>query len=189
MYAPPNLDVSFYRDPSPIFAGQPGALPIQINNLGRNPAVMGNMVVSAEGAEVANNTILVGRLEPGGFFTMDATLIAPEPGPLTITVEIHYTDDFNDLQTITKTLEVAVEQAPEFEPGMGPEGAAGEALPAEPETIFQKIWRFIRGLLGLSSGREAPDSLPEEMPTEGEVPPGGGGGGPVVVPIPVQKGP
>jgi hypothetical protein len=52
----------------------------------------------------------------------------------------------------------------------------------EEETVWQKIWRFVLGLLGLDSTRQSTGS--ELMPTEGEMPPievqpGGGGGAPL----------
>lgn len=177
VYAPPQLDVSFYRDPNPIFAQQPAPLPIQINNLGRGSTVLGNMVISAEGSELTNNTVLVGRLDSGGFFTTDAILIAGQAGPLDVLVTIHYNDDFNKPQTITHTLAIEVVESPEFEPGMGPDGGPLEPPPAERETIFQVIWRFIRGLLGLDSARPTPGGPPDVMPPgEGEPMPGGGSG-------------
>jgi len=36
VYQPPLLDLSFYRDPGPLFAGQPNSLPLQVVNLGRS---------------------------------------------------------------------------------------------------------------------------------------------------------
>ena len=35
-----------------------------------------------------------------------------------------------------------------------------------PETFLHKIWRFIKGLIGLDSGKTQPDSgdFPQEMP-------------------------
>jgi hypothetical protein len=35
VYTVPKVDVNFYRPPDPLFAGQPGMLPLQIVNLGR----------------------------------------------------------------------------------------------------------------------------------------------------------
>ena len=78
-------------------------------------------------------------------------------------------DDFNQPQTITQTLTVQIEEAPPEiigEPDM-----PIEPMP-EPETFLQKVWRFVRGLLGLDSGRRTPgDVMPPGMPG-GEVFPG-----------------
>ncbi len=60
-------------------------LPLQVVNLGRKGAVLGNMRVTAEGAELSNNTILVGALDIGGYYTLDTTVIPDQPGPLELT--------------------------------------------------------------------------------------------------------
>ena len=41
VYQSPQVDVSFYRPPDPLFVGQPALLPIQIVNLGRASTVSG----------------------------------------------------------------------------------------------------------------------------------------------------
>lgn len=186
VYTPVQVDVSFYRDPNPIFAAQPAALPIQIINLGKAGVVFGNMEVTAGAGQVQNNIILVGRLESGSYFTMDATLIPDQPGPLTLTVQLSYSDDFNQPQVLTRTLEIEVLEAPVFEPDTG-NGGMPEPMPETQETFLQKVWRFIRGLLGLESGVQTPieyEYPQEEIPIEE----GTSGGGGVVVPI-VPKGP
>ncbi len=172
VYSLPNLDISFYRDPGTFFVGQPNMLPLQIVNLGRKSAVLGNMRVEAVGAQLMNNVILIGALETGGYFTLDATLIPDQAGPLDLVVTVDYTDDFSQVQLVSKTLTVEVMEMfmPEpGDPGMG-EGDFEPPPPAAPETIWQKIWRFILGLLGLDSGVQAPQA-PGEMPYyEQEVP-------------------
>jgi hypothetical protein len=45
VYSLPTVDISFYRPPDPFFAGQPGALPIQVVNLGKRLAVLSNQRV------------------------------------------------------------------------------------------------------------------------------------------------
>jgi hypothetical protein len=147
------------------------------------------MGVTAPGAQLTNNNIFVGALEPGGFFPLDASLIPEQPGTLELTVRVSYTDDFNQAQEISRTLTVEVMDAPVFEepvidpvtgepidpsgpfPGEGP-------LPGEQdnETWRQKIWRFVLGMLGLSSGPSTTD--PGGMPPEGLPPMEGPGVGP-----------
>jgi hypothetical protein len=186
VYSPPQLDVNFYRQPDPLFAGQPGLLPLQVVNLGRKSAVLGNMRVTGSGAQFENNTILVGALDIGGYYTLDTTVIPDTPGPLTLNVTIDYTDDFNQAQTVSRTLTVEVQEmlAPEPIPGEGGIDGGGVPLPeVQPETFWQKAWRFVRGLLGLDSA--LPTQAPGEIPP-GEIPPGEsppinvplGGGGP-----------
>lgn len=174
----PNIDVSFYRPPDVFFSGQPGALPIQLVNLGRRTAVLGNITVSSETGSIENGTGLVGNLDAGGFFTLDAMYFPEVTGPVTLKVRIDYTDDFNQPRTIEKELNVVVEEGfiePTPDPNMPMDPSM---IPATEETFLQKLWRFILGLLGLDS---APSTSSPDMPLtpDGEiipVPNGGGGG-------------
>jgi hypothetical protein len=149
----PNIDVNFYRDPGPIFAGQENILPIQVVNLGRNSVVLGNMQVETINAQMVNNNILVGTLESGGYFTLDASFIPNQPGMFDLIVSIAYTDDFNQAQVISQTISVEVLEMFIPEPGTDGSLDGGVIIPdVQPETFLQKVWRFILGLLGLDSG-------------------------------------
>jgi hypothetical protein len=172
VYTLPSVDISFYQDPGIFFAGQPGLLPLQIVNLGRKSIVLGNLRVDSAGAQLSNNVILIGTLETGGYFTLDATILPDMPGPLELVVSVDYTDDFNQPQVISKTLTIEVMESFIPNPIDGGEGGipnGEETLPQEPETIWQIIWRFILGLLGLDSGRQTLGSSAENS-TEGEIP-------------------
>jgi hypothetical protein len=172
VYSLPIVEINFYRQPDPLFAGQPGLLPLQVVNLGRKTAILGNMKVTAQGAQFSNNTVLVGALDVGGYYTLDATVIPDQPGPLELLVTIDYTDDFNQPQVISRTLSVEVQEMIMPEPGAG-EGEPIEPV-LQPETFWQKVWRFVRGLLGLDSAVPTPAPLevpPGEIPPS-EVPPG-----------------
>ncbi|MBI3162514.1 MAG: IPT/TIG domain-containing protein [Chloroflexi bacterium] len=179
VYRLPNVDVSFYRPLDPIFAGQPAALPIQIVNLGKNSTVLGNMKIEVEGGTLDPASTLVGSLDPGGYFTFDSTLFADAPGDLNLTITIEYTDDFNQARTLTRKLNVTVEESfvdPGIDPSMG--GGGGEMPPIiEEESFLHKIWRAILGFLGLDSApptNEIPGG--EMMPGEEmiPIPPSGG---------------
>jgi hypothetical protein len=158
VHAPPLVNVSFYRPPDPLFVGQMGMLPIQVVNLGRESVVLGMMTAGLPDAEMMNNTLLVGNLDPGFPITLDASAIPSQPGTLDVTVTIEYTDHFNQSQTITQTLQVEVQEAIPMEPGTEGGGVGGEMIepPPAPETFLQAVWRFIRGMLGLDSARSAP---------------------------------
>jgi hypothetical protein len=174
VYSLPNVDVSFYRPLDPFFVGQPGALPIQVVNIGKRAAVLGNIKVLSEAGTVENGTGLVGSIDTGGYFTMDAMLTPEKSGKIVLDVTIDYTDDFNEPRTINKTLEVEVmEGAPEgttIDPSMGGGGGGGGEAPVivTLETPVQKAWRFFLGLLGLDSA--APSNGGEQVPPGTEVP-------------------
>lgn len=188
VYSPPLIEISFYRDPGPLFAGQPNLLPLQVVNIGKKSTILGNMQVTSEEAELTNNVILVGPLESGNYYTLDATVIPFAPGTLSLDVTVKYTDDFNQPQEIVQTLTVEVLEAPVVEPEPGsPEGpgfpGGPGSFPPSQETLWQKIIRFLRGLLGLESGTIEPQTgemPPEGIPPEG-IPPGSEGG-PIIVP-------
>jgi uncharacterized repeat protein (TIGR01451 family) len=180
VYEVPQVEMGFYAPPPTLFAGEPGSLPLQVVNTGRTSAIFGNFSATAEGADMSNNTIFVGALEPGGFFPLDALITAYEPGLLDVSLSLNYVDDFNQPAVITDTVQVEVLEAIPMEPvdpgleGGGGEGIDGETPPDETgagseESLGQRIWRFILGLLGLSSAPPG-DQPAEEMPppVEGE---------------------
>jgi len=158
VFQTPQVEINFYRDPGPLFANQPNQLPIQLVNLGRQTALFGNMRVTAEvEGEFSNNVLLVGSLDPGNTFPLDATFTPFAAGPTELVVTVDYTDDFNQPQKITAQLTVEVlEGFPTPEPGgeiPGGEIPGGE-LPLE--TTTEMFVRFLRGLFGFGSARPQP---------------------------------
>ncbi len=169
VFSEPILEISFYRAPDPLFSGEPGTLPIQLVNIGRNSAVLGNMEITADNAEMSNNVTLVGWLDPGNFYPLDALITPFAVGPLDVTIAVHYLDDFNQPRTFTRTLSVEV-----LEGGGGGGGFSEGEIPIEPtlpvtETFWQKAWRAVLGLLGLDSAPSQPQAEPgifEEIPPQ-----------------------
>ena len=120
---------------------------------------------------------------------MDAMAFPFQEGELEIMVSVAYTDDFNQPRTLEQVLKVMVDPQQVFEPfpgeGMGEPGSPGFPGEEQPETFFQKVLRFFKGLLGLGSGKSQPDSQNAPYPEEyQEVPPSEV----PVKPIPVPKG-
>lgn len=176
----PLLDISFYRQPDPFFAGQPGQLPIQIVNLDRNSVILSRMEVTAEGAQLENNSSLIGFLDPGGYFTLDPMIIPDQPGTIIVTVKVDYLDDFNQPQSILQELSIEVMEASAFEPGAGEIPGTDVSSPTVQETAWQKVLRFLRGFFGLDSAPMTPSESvppPSEMVPPSENPP-------IVVPEP-----
>jgi len=188
IYSPPVIEISFYVPPDPFYVGMPGGLPLQVVNLDRNSVVLGRMQVSTEAGELSNNVLPIGLLDAGGYFTLDAVFIPSQAGTAEIIVTVDYLDDFNQPQRIIQVLPVEVgEGQPGFEGGGGGGGGGGEivepTMPA-PESLWQKVVRFFKGLFGLDSAPEIPAVEPLieqgiESGIPGEVP---------VKPIPAPKG-
>lgn len=172
VYQLPQIEISFYRAPDMLFVGQMGTLPLQVTNLGRKSAVLGNLIVTSGAAEVTNNVSLVGALEPGGFFTLDASVAPFQPGPLEIQAAINYTDDFNQNRTILAVLtlyveDIIIEPTPEF-----PDGNGNEPPPVTEEDFGQKLIRFLLGLIGLDSAPpQSGINIPIVPPDGGVIPP------------------
>ncbi len=169
VYSLPRVELGFYRDPGILFAGQFSPIPIQITNLGKNTAVLGNLKVSVTGgADLSENIALVGPLEQGGYFTLDAMVMPYEAGPLDIMISVSYTDDFNQPRTVEQTLTVQIEPEQVFEPMPG-DGTDMPVIETQ-ETFMQKVVRFFKGLFGLGSAKPEP-ALDYPMPVEdGEFP-------------------
>src|SRR5215207_6706405 len=153
VYSLPTVDISFYRPPDPFFVGQPGALPIQVVNLGKRLALLGTMKIESESGMIENGTSLIGSLDTGGYFTLDALVIPEQSGTMSLDITIDYTDDFNQARTITRKIDIEVMEGfeePILEPGV--EGGGGEVFPTPvEESALQKVWRFVLGLFGLDS--------------------------------------
>ncbi len=170
VYSLPQVEISFYRDAGEFLVGMPGTLPIQVTNLAKKTAVLGNMKVTTENASLFNDVLLVGALDPGGYYTLDTEVTPMQEGPLELLITINYTDDFNQPRFVTQTLTVNVMPAPEMPEGLeGGGGAAGPVEPVieQPQTFWSVVWRFVKGLFGLGSGVKQETPLGgEEIPQE-----------------------
>ena len=191
IYAPPVIEISFYQPPDPFFVGMPGGLPLQVVNLDRKSVVLGRLQASVEAGELSNNVLPIGLLDAGGYFTLDAVYIPVAAGPVELTVTVDYLDDFSQPQRITQVLPIEVIEAEQGFEGQGGGGGGGGGigvpvgpLEPEPETFWQKIVRFLKGLFGLDSGTEVPGIDPAIEPAiESGIP-----GGSPSKPIPAPKG-
>ena len=179
VYNLPSIDIGFYQPIGTLMAGQPNTLPLQVISLGKRNVVLGKMIVKSSGGVVENGEGLVGSLDPGAYFTLDAQVTPNGPGPLDLNITIEYTDDFNQVRTITKTLTVDVsDMSMQPTPDMSMQGG-GSSNSTQPESFWQKVWRFILGLFGLDSSSSVSTPVPVG-PTQTPMPllhPGGGGKG------------
>jgi hypothetical protein len=174
VYRLPLVEVNFYKAVDPLTVGMPGILPIQIVNLSRSSTILGNMAASTGAGTLTNNSMLVGTMDPGGYFPMDVSFIPTTAGPAEILITLQYTDDFNQPRQHEFKLSVNIDPAPEISTTPGADGSTGPDQPVQPETFWQKVVRFVKGIFGLNSGQPTPtNTVPEINPNNG----GGGGGG------------
>jgi hypothetical protein len=162
VYRLPQVEIGFYQPTGEIYAGQAGMLPLQVVNLGHSTIILGTMRVETSGGMIENGEILIGALDMGGYFPLDATIYPDAPGTIELLITINYNDDFNQPRTITQTLTLEVLEGfiePTPDPSM-PE----EPVTSAEDTFWQKIWRFILGIFGLDSSKISPDAIPSEMP-------------------------
>jgi hypothetical protein len=148
----PQFMVSFYRPvEGTAMVGQPFALPIEVVNSGTARFNIPTLEATGEGLEFMDeSSTYVGNLDPGGSWTLDAMAMPLAPGPVDVVVNVYYVDDVNQTQIFSQTLTVEVMDMPQEGSPDGPLGP--EELPEEaPETLMQKILRFIKGFLGLGS--------------------------------------
>jgi len=180
IYRLPNIEVGFYQDPGSMFSNQPNNLPLQIINMGKSSIVLGNIVVSTDNAVFENNTAIIGPIEAGFYFTLDTMIIPNSSGMIPLNIIINFTDDFNQPRVHETTLDIEVIEMPPMQEGPGyPEDYSGGPGPAIsepggepnsesgiPETFWQKVLRFIKGLFGFGSGKkeETPAGFPMEEP-------------------------
>jgi hypothetical protein len=178
VYDLPKVEVSFYQQPGEIIAGQANLLPLQVVSLGKRTAVLGRITVTSNNGFIDNGESLVGNLDPGGYYTLDAMLTPISSGPAELTVTIEYKDDFNQSRTISQQLSVNVSDMP-VEPSPGEATPSkGESVPGTTETFWHKIWRFILGLFGLDSSNPTNSPAldePTTIPIQPVVPGGKGG--------------
>ena len=180
VYSLPQLEITFYNSVEGMFyVGQMGSLPIQITNLSRKSVVLGNVVVTSENGEMSNNSVLVGTLDSGGYFTVDPMFTPYQEGATTINLEIRYTDDFNQLRTYNSQLQLEVmPEIPALEPyplldengnpvldengnpvmvdPMNPNPLPNE--PVKEPGFFAKIWNAIKGFFGFGTSSNSTDS-------------------------------
>jgi hypothetical protein len=142
----PHLQIGFYRAVEVTIAGQPFALPVEVTNIGRTLVNVSTLEISSEQLEISAGALYLGPLDGGTSGSLEATAVAQEGGTAEVLVTVHYLDDFDQPQVVTQTLTVEVEEPPE-----APPGAEQAGQEQEEEGFWDKVLRFLRGLLGLGS--------------------------------------
>lgn len=141
----PHLQIGFYSPVPTVTVGMPFLLPIEVTNVGRASVNASTLEISSPQLEISNGSIYLGPLDGGTSGSLEAMAVARQGGPAEVLVTVNYLDDFDQPQAVTQTLTVQIEE-PIVEAPAQPE----ERAPQE-ETVWDKILRFLKGLLGLGS--------------------------------------
>jgi len=146
----PMLQVRFYESVPPALVNQQIRLPIEVTNLAPTGLNVTTLEVRSETMTIENGEVFVGYLDGASTTSIDATGMASTPGTHTLHVLVHYVDDFGHLSTWQGDLQVEVQAAPPT-PTLVPGASPAQPSPGEKEGFLQKVWRFLKGLLGLGS--------------------------------------
>jgi len=141
----PHLQIGFYRPVEVASIDVPIRLPVEVTNIGRTLINVSTMELSSTQLEISEGSMYLGPLDGGTSGSLEATAVAKEGGTAEVLVTVNYLDDFEQPQVVTKTLTVEVEKPVEISP------EAEEEAQEQEEGFWDKVLRFLRGLVGLGS--------------------------------------
>jgi hypothetical protein len=141
----PHLQIGFYRPVEVATVDVPFELPVEVTNIGRTLVNVSTLEVTSRQLEISEGSLYLGPLDGGTSGSLEAMAIAQEGGAAEALVTVHYLDDFEQPQVVTKTLTVEVEEPVEVS------AEAGEGDQEQEEGFWDKVLRFFKGLLGLGS--------------------------------------
>ncbi len=155
VYAPPTLEIGFYQELDDLTVGQVGNLPLQVVNLGKKTVILGHITLLSGDGVLEKNTATIGSIGAGDFYSLDALFTPSQAGKREIKILIEYKDYFNNPQVVEQTLQVNVQELPEFSDEEGMDDFSLIEEESQPLTIWQRIGQFFSGLFGLDSGSGA----------------------------------
>jgi hypothetical protein len=141
----PYFQIGVYRPIGESIVDEPFTLPVEVTNIGRRLVNVSSLELTSEELEIRDGSLYLGPLDAGTSGSLEATGIAHEGGTAEVLVSIHYLDDFDQAQVVTKTLSVEVQEPPHARP------AAEQASAGQEAGFWRKVLRILRGLVGLGS--------------------------------------
>lgn len=141
----PRFQIGFYQPVEGAVVGIPFELPVEVINLGRSLVNVSTVEITSEQLEISGGSMYFGPLDGGTSGSLEATAVAHQGGTAEVVVTVHYLDDFDQPQVVTQTLTVEVEEPQEPQPG------AAQTAEETGEGFWDKVLRFLKGLLGLGS--------------------------------------
>jgi len=151
----PFLFIHFLNPPpSNIEIGQTLDLPVEVINIGSNSLNVSTIEVTSEEMSVTDGSLYIGPLDAGTSGTVPSQLTAQQSGAATVTVTVHYLDDYQQSQIARKDLILQVAEQPTPTPevsGTGGQQGGGAGATGGELTIFDRILRAFLGFFGLST--------------------------------------
>jgi hypothetical protein len=141
----PHFQIGFYQPVVTVTVGVPFALPVEATNIGRTLVNVSTLEVTSAQLDIQDGSLYLGPLDGGTSGSLEARATARQGGTAEVVVSVHYLDDFEQPQVVTKTLTIPVE-----EPATASAGAAENAQ-EQGGGFWDKVLRALRGLLGLGS--------------------------------------
>jgi hypothetical protein len=140
----PHLQIGFFRPVEAATVDVPFEVPVEVINIGRTLVNVSTLEVSSRQLEIQDGVLYLGPLDGGTSGSLEATAVAQEGGTAEILITVHYLDDFEQPQVVTRTLTVEVEK---------PEQVNLEVEPSQEEEggFWDRVLRILRGLVGLGS--------------------------------------
>jgi hypothetical protein len=147
-----ELQATIYREPETMTVGSPAALSLELVNVGLSAVNVFQLSASSPQMTVqAEGTPFVGPVEIGGSAPLDVTVTPREKGPAELMINVAYRDDFNQLQTLTRTLTFEVTASQGASPGPTLPGMPGQTAERPRQTAWRAITRAVKGFLGFGS--------------------------------------
>lgn len=150
------LFIHFYNEmPDVVTVGDIIDLPIEVINIGENDLNVGIVEVSSDQMSITGSSIYFGPLSGGTSGTLLAQAQVTRAGTATMTVTVHYLDDYQQPQVFTHDMTLEVEaMAATPAAGTGAPGSTGTGTPGGDLgglTIGQRILRMFLGFFGIAT--------------------------------------
>lgn len=151
--ASPFFQIDLFEPlPQPIYVGDTFELPIEVINIGTESINVSRVEVESDRLQLTDNSVYIGPLDAGTSGTLIAEAEALQAGTADVVVNVNYLDDFQQPQVAQQTIQIDVEGVA-IEDEAGADGSSAQDAAAEDEDLgfIQRVFRAVRGFLGLGT--------------------------------------
>lgn len=149
------LFIHFYTEmPDFMTVGETIDLPIEVINIGANDLNVSMVEVTSDQMAITGGSLYFGPLSGGTSGTLLAQAQLTRAGTATVTVTVHYLDDFQQQQVLTQDLTLEVEAATVATPAAGTGASNITGAPGSNAgglTLGQRILRMVLGFFGIAT--------------------------------------